>query len=212
MQHSRKGCVRIVRQRIPQRQGAMGGQLGDEPFRQRLEAVVLIDFGLRRRSTASADADNGALRRAAWLAGGWGIAIGAGDRLGRWFVFRTDVAALDPEFAVAVNADEYTGACDTHGIVHDRPFFERRERGLDFAEPAVYLVRQFLNVSVFLLKAVSRETLSRPPTRREKRPLLSLSRDQTSRRFVFAYNFLHCSAWSDFRNEAEQIIRGLTRL
>src|SRR5258705_8523560 len=36
VQHRREGCTRVARQRIPERQGAMGGQLGDKPFRQRL--------------------------------------------------------------------------------------------------------------------------------------------------------------------------------
>ena len=48
VQHRREGDVRIVRQRVAQRQRAMGGQLGHEPIRQRLEAVVL----LRLRSPA----------------------------------------------------------------------------------------------------------------------------------------------------------------
>ena len=68
MQHSREGYVRIVCQRISQRQGPMGRQLSDEPFRQRLEAIVFLGFGLRRGSTVGADADDSALGRAARLA------------------------------------------------------------------------------------------------------------------------------------------------
>src|SRR5215831_19992551 len=153
MQNSCEGYARIVCQRIPQRQRPMGRELGDEPFRQWLEAVVLFNFGLRLRSTASAEADS-AWVHTARLARGCRIAIGAGNRLDRWLVFRTDIAALDAEFAVALDADERTSACDIRGIVCDGPFFECRECGLDFAEPAVYLVRQLLNLSVFLLEAV----------------------------------------------------------
>jgi len=64
-QNSREGYAGIVCQRIPQRQRPVDRQLGNEPFRQGLEDVVLFNFGLWLRSTASAEADDRALDRAA---------------------------------------------------------------------------------------------------------------------------------------------------
>ena len=99
MQHRLEGDVRIVRQRIAQRQGAMGGQLGHQPIRKRTDGLVLlrrVDLGTRRRA---ADGDDGPLdwRR---LGGGGGlrrIAIAALDRLDRRFVLGADEAAFDAQ-------------------------------------------------------------------------------------------------------------------
>jgi hypothetical protein len=129
-------------------------QLGDEALRQRLEAIVLVPLGLRLGRITAADGDNGALDRTVRLAGSGGVSIAPLDRLGRRLVLRTDIAALDPEVAVGVDADEYAGACDLGRIVDDSPCFERGERGLDLAEPLVHLVRQFVGLRVFFLEPV----------------------------------------------------------
>jgi len=48
VEHCREGRARIVRQCVPQRQRALRRQLGDEPFRQRLEAIVLFARTLQK--------------------------------------------------------------------------------------------------------------------------------------------------------------------
>ncbi len=74
----------------------MRRQLGDEALRQRLEAIVLVSLGIQLGRIAAADGDNGALDRTVRLAGSRGVPIAHLDRRGRYFVFRTDIAALDP--------------------------------------------------------------------------------------------------------------------
>ena len=76
------------------------------------------------------------------------------DRLDRRLVLAPDIAALDPQSAVDVDADEHAGAGDFGGVIGDRPFVERRQRGLDLAKPRVHLVRQLHGVGVFLLQGV----------------------------------------------------------
>ena len=91
MQHRLEGDVRIVRQRIAQRQGAMGGQLGDQPIRQRADGFVL----LRRVDLGPVGAPP-MVMTARWMAplalvGGLRrIAIAALDRLDRRFVLGPD--------------------------------------------------------------------------------------------------------------------------
>src|SRR5262245_40099868 len=117
MERRREGGVRIARQRVSQGQGTMGRQLGDEPFRQRLEAVVFFGFGLRPGSTVGADADDPALGGAARLAVGWSFVILRLNRLDRWLVLGTDIAAFNAQPAVAINADEGAGKRDLAGII-----------------------------------------------------------------------------------------------
>ena len=71
MQHGREGHVRLIGKRVPQRQGAVSRELGDEPFRQRLETVILFGFGCQFRRTG-ADGDDGTIGRTPRLAGGKG--------------------------------------------------------------------------------------------------------------------------------------------
>ena len=69
MQHRLEGDVRIVRQRISQRQGAMGGELGHQPIGQRTDGFVLVRrvrLGTRRRA---ADGDDGPLDERRWFGG-----------------------------------------------------------------------------------------------------------------------------------------------
>jgi len=58
VQQHRQGDLRVVRHRIPQRQGAVGRQLADQPLRQRLDDVVSVVVIIR---LAAADGDDGAL-------------------------------------------------------------------------------------------------------------------------------------------------------
>jgi len=58
VQQHRQGDLRVVRHRIPQRQGAVGRQLADQPLRQRLDDVVSIVVIIQ---LAAADGDDGAL-------------------------------------------------------------------------------------------------------------------------------------------------------
>src|SRR6266446_62698 len=133
----------------------MGCQFSDEPFRQRLEAVVFLGYGLGLRCAAGTDADNAALASAAQLAAGCGaILILRLGRFGSRLVLGTDVAVLDPQCAFAVDADERARKRDLGEIIDDRPLIERSQSGFDFAEPAVDLFGYFVGLRVLLLKAV----------------------------------------------------------
>ena len=119
MQDGCKGHTRIIGKRVAQRQGAVRRELGDEPFRQRLDGVVLFRFGLRFRRSG-ADCDDGTLGGAPRLAGGWEIIIASFDRFDRRLVFGTNIATLDAEITVAIDADEDPSARNLGGIVDDR--------------------------------------------------------------------------------------------
>ena len=67
----------------------------------------------------------------------------------RRLVFGPDIAAIDGQVAVRVDADEDAGAGDLGRIVGDRPIFEGGQRRLDFAETLVHLFGQFVGVLVF---------------------------------------------------------------
>src|SRR3546814_14979755 len=82
----------------------MGRQLGDETVGQRLDTIFLLGgLGTRRRSVA-ADGDHRALDIAVVLGTFGRFAVGV--RLGWRFVLGTDIAALDAQIAVALDADE----------------------------------------------------------------------------------------------------------
>jgi len=133
----------------------MGRQFSDEPFRQRLEAVVFLGFNLGRRRTAGTDGDDSPLARAARLAARVStVLILRLDRLRRRLVLAPDIATLDTQFAVAVDADERAGKGDLGGIIDDGPVIERFQGSFDFAEPPVDLFRHLFNLRVLLLKAV----------------------------------------------------------
>src|SRR3546814_12007630 len=82
----------------------MGRQLGDETVGQRLDTIFLPGgLGTRRRSVA-ADGDHRALDIAVVLGTFGRFAVGV--RLGWRFVLGTDIAALDAQLAVAIDAAE----------------------------------------------------------------------------------------------------------
>src|SRR3546814_17688722 len=84
-----EGGVGIARQRVAQRQRAMGRQLGDETVGQRLDTIFLLGgLGTRRRSVA-ADGDHRALYLAVVLGTFGRFAVGV--RLGWRFVLGTDI-------------------------------------------------------------------------------------------------------------------------
>ena len=93
----------------------MGCELGDEPFRQRLETVVFLGFGLWLRCAAGPEGDDSALGRAARLAVWRSLLILRLGRLYRRLVFGADIAALDAQIAVAVDADEGAGKLTSAG-------------------------------------------------------------------------------------------------
>ena len=100
---------------------------------ERLDGIVLV---LLRLGSLAADRDDGALdggcRRLSGIAVGLWAAI---DVHGGWrLVLGPDVAAIDRELAIRVDADEDAGAGDLGGVVADRPILEGGERRLDFAE------------------------------------------------------------------------------
>src|SRR5262249_60602756 len=113
----------------------MGRQLSDEPFRQRLEAVVFLGFGLSLRGTAGADCDDAAVGRAARLTVGRSLLISRLDRLYRRLVLGTDIAALDAQTAVAINADKPAGARDLRGLRNDAPVLGPRPPGVGPPQP-----------------------------------------------------------------------------
>ena len=162
MQHRRERHAGIVRQRVAQRQRAVRRQFDDQPLRQRLDAIVVLRIALRLGWCVAADDtddDPWASLRPGCVRSIAGDGIGsrhgtAFDRLDRRLVLAPDIAALDAQSAVGVDADEHAGAGDFGGIIGDRPFVECRERGLDLAEPRVHLVRQLHGVGVFLLQGV----------------------------------------------------------
>src|SRR6266481_9950455 len=115
----------------------MGCQFSDEPFRQRLEAVVFLGYGLGLRCAAGTDADNAALASAAQLAAGCGaIPILRLGRFGSRLVLGTDVAALDAQVAVTINAEEGAGKRDLGGVVDEGPVIERFKGGSDLCRAA----------------------------------------------------------------------------
>jgi hypothetical protein len=144
----------IVRQRVPQRERAVCRQLGEQTIRQRPQATFLLfGFGLRL-GRGAADRDDGPLDTAVRPVGGGCIAASPVDRLDWRLVLGTDVATLNAQVAIGVDADEHAGASDLCRIVGDGPLVEWFQRGLDLSKPPVDLVREFVRVGVFLLEAV----------------------------------------------------------
>ena len=143
----------IVRQRVPQRERAMRRQLGEQTIRQRLmPSSSSARLGRPERRTA-ADGDRRSAGPTGWARGDRASSSALRSaRRGR-LVLGPDVAALDAQAAIGVDADEHAGAGDLGRIVDDGPLVERRERGLDLAEPLVDLVGQFVGVGILLLRA-----------------------------------------------------------
>ena len=150
MQHGLEGDRRRGRELIAQRQCPLGRQLRHQTFWQRLHGVVVLVFRLGRLSADGNDRalDHGRRRRGAIRAGGRTcIAV----RLGlhrRRLVFRTDVAAIDRQRPLRVDADEDAGARNVGRRVGHRPIDEGDERVLDFAQPLIHLVRQFASLRI----------------------------------------------------------------
>jgi len=57
---------------------------------------------------------------------------------------RTDKAALDPQTAAAIDADEDAGVRDLCRVVNDGAFIERSERGFDLAETLVDIIGKLI--------------------------------------------------------------------
>ena len=125
------GDVRMFRQRVAQRQGAMGGQLDHETLGQRLDAVFLIVLGL---GGLAADGDDRALDgRRIGLVALERLAIG----LGLGLILGADITAVDRQRAVGVEADEGAGDCDVGLIVADGAVLEGLQGLLDLAETLI---------------------------------------------------------------------------
>ncbi len=155
MQRGQEGRLRIGGERIAQREGAVRGELGQQPVGQRADALVL----LRRLGGRSGCAGVG-LGRGLALRLRIGLGLVGLDllllRLGRdrRFVLRPDIAALDAQRARAVNADEDAGARHLLGIVGDGPVLECGERLLDLGQAAIGLLRHLIGLGAFLLQPV----------------------------------------------------------
>ena len=161
VQHRDERRVGIVGQRVAQRERPMGGQLGDETIGQRLDAVVFLRrFGVGRRCVA-ADGDHRALHGAVGFGALGRFAVGIALGFDRSLVFGPDIAALDAQSAIGIDADEDAGAGDLGGIVDHRAVVERFERRLDLAEPLVDLVGQLLGLGVFRLQPVDTRRAAR---------------------------------------------------
>ena len=108
------------------------------------------------------DRDRGALNRRRTLVATIGVGrccarfgIGLGRRRNeRGLVLAADVAPLDLQAALAIDADEGAGMDDLGGLEDVRPVREGFERFLEFAETRIHLVRQFVGVFIFRLKRV----------------------------------------------------------
>jgi hypothetical protein len=131
----------------------MRRKLGDEALRQRLEAVVLFGLGFRLRRTG-ANGDDGTLDRTVRLVGDGGLDIVILDRLERRLILSTYIAPLDPEIAVAVDANEHAGAGNLGGIIDKRTSVECLQRGLELADSLVDLLRQLVGLGIFLLELI----------------------------------------------------------
>ena len=143
VQRRHEGDVRIVGDRVAQRQGAVGGELGDEPIGDWPHALVLLGQlgrGIHRRLGVVV---GGGSRAGPGLLG-IAIARAVLRRRHRRLVFGPDVAALDPQGPRAINADDGTGAGDLGRVVDDRALVESGQRGLDLGEPLVDFLRDLV--------------------------------------------------------------------
>jgi hypothetical protein len=93
-------------------------------------------------------ADHGRRRRGVIRTGrGSGIAVRLRLQCRR-LAFRTDVAAIDRQRALRVDADEDAGARNVSRRIGHRTIVERGERVLDLAQPLIHLVRQFASLGI----------------------------------------------------------------
>lgn len=155
VQERRHGDMRVVGERLVEREGAMGGEFDHQPFGKRLDAVVLVVLRIHR---LAADGDDGALRAGLGrdrTAFGVGLAITgivlAIDGDGR-LVLGTDITACDNEFAGAVDADENARVGDLGSVIDRRAVLEGGQRRLDLAKARIDLIGQLVVVGVFRLE------------------------------------------------------------
>ena len=136
VQRRHEGDVRVAGHGVAQGERAVRGELGHEPIRQRADALVLIrlvDAGISSGARVIAGS-----RRGARLRGAVGLGVATGllvFRRDRRLVLGPHIAALDPEHAGAVDADEGAGTGDLGGIIEDGPLIEGLQGRLDLAEP-----------------------------------------------------------------------------
>ena len=77
-----------------------------------------------------------------------------GSRGDRRLVLAAHIAALDPEHARAVDADEGAGTGNLGGIVEHGPLVERLERRFDLAQPLVDFLGKLLGVRILFLETL----------------------------------------------------------
>ncbi len=152
MQQQRERHLGMLGDRVPQRERAVRRQLQHQPIRQRTDHVVLVGVGpglLARHGDDGAGAA-GALRRiTAAIAGPILFHI-----LGLALILGPDIAALDGERPVGLQADEGAGDGHVFGCVDDRPLLEADYGRLEFAKPRVDFLRQLVRVLVFVRERV----------------------------------------------------------
>ena len=158
MQDGAEGDVRMGGDGVPERDGAMGGKLGQEPFRQRLDRIAVVIVLGRDRVEAAVeddcrDAGSAGHRRLARHGRGFLVLIGP-VLIGGGLVFGADIAALDVEAAVAIQADENAGPRNLGRVEPDGAIVERLDLGFEFAETLIDLVGQLVGLGVLRLERV----------------------------------------------------------
>ena len=121
-----EGDVRSLAERVAEAKRPMRGQLGHQAVGHGGETLVLLRLGvwLRRHDGLVALIAGG--HRAFIVA----VRVRLGRRLGRQFVFRSDIAPLDAKLAISADADEGAGTRDLGGVEHDGPVAEALDQRL----------------------------------------------------------------------------------
>ncbi len=156
MQRRQECHLGLLAHRVPQGQGAVCGQLGEQPIRQRLDAVFLLRLrGGFRAAMDGVAACRGIRRRVVrFVPAAIGINVGLRFRRDRQLVLRPYVAPLNLQGARAVDANERAGARDLIRFECDGPILKRAEHRLDLSHAPIDLFRQVLDVAVLVLKPV----------------------------------------------------------
>ena len=131
--------IGIAPDRVAQRHGFGGGELGHQPFGQRLRRTVvlrLVGLGL------AADGDHRRRARGRF-AGRVPVAAGR-HRRNRGLVVRPNEPALDPQPALMVERDERAAARDLGRVVDEGAVVERRDLDLERLGPGDRLVGHIL--------------------------------------------------------------------
>lgn len=131
VQRRRERHMRIGAKSVAQRERAVRGQLGHQPIGDRPQTFV----GVRRFGDRI-----GACRgvRIALVTCGGRVRIGFRRGGKRSLVLGTDEAALDVQFAGAIDRDEGAGAGDILGRISDRAVLEGLQGRFDLAQPRVH--------------------------------------------------------------------------